>query len=290
MSTSNTGGSGGNSGGRSGGVNSGDGKAVVIGYIDPGRTLPQQLPAALAAISAATTIIIDMRHQPLPGTGKTAALLAAHIAVEESAATQSILPILQPTTLGGDLQPSLLRHTNVVRPHRATTSDASPTVTKVFILVNEYTPEHSVLYLLAARPHAQLVGTTSSGGNGNVTNVCVPGGLVVSFSSLGIARANGHHVQRHGLRPHVMVTPTIAGLRRGVDEVLERAVQMAQSSTAATAAAAAAAASAAAAAASGGGGGDGGGGDVGSPSLKTSVADAATANGVDASGGLLPAT
>ena len=40
-----------------------------------------------------------------------------------------------------------------------------------------------------------------------------------------VRHADGRQLQRVGLQPHILVTPTLEGLRRGKDEVVERAVQ-----------------------------------------------------------------
>jgi hypothetical protein len=40
-----------------------------------------------------------------------------------------------------------------------------------------------------------------------------------------VRHADGRQLQRIGLVPDVKVTPTIAGIRAGKDEVLERAIQ-----------------------------------------------------------------
>jgi C-terminal processing protease CtpA/Prc len=57
-----------------------------------------------------------------------------------------------------------------------------------------------------------------------VTNLSLPGGLYVSFSGHDVRHADGRQLQRTGLVPDIEVRPTLAGLRAGRDEVLERAL------------------------------------------------------------------
>jgi len=46
----------------------------------------------------------------------------------------------------------------------------------------------------------------------------------MSFSYMDVRHADGRQLQRIGLVPDVVVTPTIRGLRQGKDEVLDRAL------------------------------------------------------------------
>jgi hypothetical protein len=46
----------------------------------------------------------------------------------------------------------------------------------------------------------------------------------MSFSGHSVRHADGRQLQRVGLQPHLPARPTIAGLRAGRDEVLERAL------------------------------------------------------------------
>jgi C-terminal processing protease CtpA/Prc len=70
-----------------------------------------------------------------------------------------------------------------------------------------------------------FIGTPTAGANGDVTNFPVPGGFRVSFSGHDVRHADDRQLQRVGIQPHVRVAPTIAGIRGGRDEVLERALE-----------------------------------------------------------------
>ena len=70
-----------------------------------------------------------------------------------------------------------------------------------------------------------FIGTPTAGANGDVTNFSVPGGIRIGFTGHDVRHADGRQLQRVGLQPHVEVAPTIAGIRAGRDEVLERAIQ-----------------------------------------------------------------
>jgi C-terminal processing protease CtpA/Prc len=83
----------------------------------------------------------------------------------------------------------------------------------------------SVMGYVADLRLATIVGGNTAGTNGDVASFAVPSGLRIHFSGL---RVTGHDGQTPfhlvGVKPDVPVAPTIAGLRRGRDEVLERAI------------------------------------------------------------------
>lgn len=65
----------------------------------------------------------------------------------------------------------------------------------------------------------------TTGANGDVTWFPVPGGIRINFSGHDVRWPDGRQLQRVGLKPDVEVAPTIAGIRAGRDEVLEKAVE-----------------------------------------------------------------
>jgi len=84
--------------------------------------------------------------------------------------------------------------------------------------------EHSGLFYEAANG-TEFVGSPTAGANGDVTAFTVPGGIRITFSGHDVRHADGRQLQRVGLKPDVEVRPTIAGIRSGRDEVLERAIE-----------------------------------------------------------------
>jgi C-terminal processing protease CtpA/Prc len=57
-----------------------------------------------------------------------------------------------------------------------------------------------------------------------VTFFTLPGNIRVRFSGHEVRHADGRQLQRVGIQPDVPVAPTLAGIRAGRDEVLERAL------------------------------------------------------------------
>ncbi len=87
--------------------------------------------------------------------------------------------------------------------------------------------EHTGLFFEAAND-TKFVGSHTAGANGDVTNLWVPGGILVRFSGQAVKHADGRQLQRIGLVPHVEARPTIEAIQSGRDEVLEKALEYLQ--------------------------------------------------------------
>ncbi len=98
---------------------------------------------------------------------------------------------------------------------------------KVVILVNEVTQSAAEFHAMAYRvhPNATVMGSTTAGADGNVSPIVLPGGISTAISGIGVYYPDGRETQRVGIVPDVVVVPTVAGVKTGRDEVLERAVQ-----------------------------------------------------------------
>jgi C-terminal processing protease CtpA/Prc len=97
---------------------------------------------------------------------------------------------------------------------------------KIVVLINEDAisqSEHSCLWLEAAT-NVTFIGTPTSGVNGDVTDVVLPGNVDVRFSGQAIRHADGRQLQRIGIQPTIKVEATVEGIRHHRDEVLEAAV------------------------------------------------------------------
>jgi C-terminal processing protease CtpA/Prc len=103
---------------------------------------------------------------------------------------------------------------------------------KTVMLIDERTQsaaEHTGLFFEAACG-TTFIGSHTSGANGDVTSLVLPGGISVMFTGHDVRHADGRQLQRIGLVPHIKVAPTIKGVRDGRDEVLERAITFLQKS------------------------------------------------------------
>ncbi len=97
---------------------------------------------------------------------------------------------------------------------------------KVIMLFNEYSQSHAEFTLMALKtaPNSIAIGSQTSGADGNVCYLQLPGNYKTLFTSIGVYYPDGIETQRIGIVPDIVIKPTIAGLKAGKDELLERAI------------------------------------------------------------------
>ncbi len=98
---------------------------------------------------------------------------------------------------------------------------------KVVILVNEVTQSQAEFTTMSFRsaPNATVIGSTTAGADGDVSNFVLPAGISTAISGLGIYYPDGKETQRIGIVPDIEIKPTVQGIRDGHDEVLEKAIE-----------------------------------------------------------------
>jgi C-terminal processing protease CtpA/Prc len=99
---------------------------------------------------------------------------------------------------------------------------------KLVVLVNEQSISQSEYTAMAFRAGANttILGSTTAGADGNVSDIALPGGLYTLISGIGIYYPDGTETQRIGIVPDLEVKPTIKGVREGKDELLEKAIEI----------------------------------------------------------------
>jgi C-terminal processing protease CtpA/Prc len=70
-----------------------------------------------------------------------------------------------------------------------------------------------------------FIGTPTTGANGNVSTIHMPGGISFRFTSLDWHFPNGDQLQRIGIVPDIYVKENIEGIKLGKDQILERAIK-----------------------------------------------------------------
>ena len=99
---------------------------------------------------------------------------------------------------------------------------------KVIILVNETTQSSAEFHAMAyrANPNAVVIGSTTAGADGNVSQFSLPGGISTMISGIGVFYPDGKETQRIGIVPDIEVKPTIKGIKEGRDELMEKAIDV----------------------------------------------------------------
>jgi C-terminal processing protease CtpA/Prc len=97
---------------------------------------------------------------------------------------------------------------------------------KIVILVDEVSMSQAEYTAMAFRaaPGAVVVGSTTTGADGNVSGIPLPGGLQTMISGIGVFYPDKSPTQRVGIIPDIVVEPTREGIRTGRDEILEAAL------------------------------------------------------------------
>lgn len=101
---------------------------------------------------------------------------------------------------------------------------------KVLLLVNEKTQDHAefTCMCLQTAPDVQVIGSQTAGTDGKVAKFPIYDRYYTSMSGMGVFYGNKEEAQRIGIALDIQVKPTIAGVREGRDEVLEKAMEVAQ--------------------------------------------------------------
>lgn len=101
---------------------------------------------------------------------------------------------------------------------------------KVVVLVNELSQSQAEYTTMAfqAGSNTTVIGSTTAGADGNVSSIPLPGGMRTMISGIGVFYPDGTPTQRVGVRLDEEVHPTIAGIKAGKDELLDRAIAIIQ--------------------------------------------------------------
>jgi C-terminal processing protease CtpA/Prc len=187
-----------------------------IGYVHCGKYMNTELDSIKILFKSTKGIIIDMRGYPIDEMTETLAAWCkpdASAFVKFSEAKYS--------------RPGLFTYSDLQQNGRY---QANPYLGKVIVLVNETTQSNAEFVTMAfqSAPNVLVIGSTTSGADGNITSVTLPGGIVTWFSGIGVYYPDGSNAQRSGVKIDRTVRPTIQGVKEGLDEVLQVAKEMIQ--------------------------------------------------------------
>jgi C-terminal processing protease CtpA/Prc len=185
-----------------------------IGYIYPGTIKIDYLPKIMSAFEHTKGIVIDLRCYP-----------SAFIVF---ALGQYLLPEAKEFvkfTAGDIKQPGLFTFGPTVK---VGTGNPAYYKGKIIVLVNESTISQAEYTTMAFRaaPGTTVIGSTTSGADGNVSPISLPGGINTLISGIGVYYPDGRETQRIGIVPDIELQPTIKGIRENRDELLEKAIEV----------------------------------------------------------------
>lgn len=99
---------------------------------------------------------------------------------------------------------------------------------KVIILINEETQSQAEYTVMALRkaPNSIVLGSTTAGADGNMSAIQLPGNISTYISGIGVLNPDRTETQRVGIIPDVFMEPTVKGIIKGKDEILEKAIEL----------------------------------------------------------------
>ena len=185
-----------------------------VGYVDLTRLTVPMVQEMFETLRETEAIVFDGRGYP----NATDSVIASRLATQSnSVVSEYRIPIVVSPDVKSTRSATLYQRTRQT-PWRYER--------KTVLLVDERAAsqaEHLGLWLKAANG-TTFVGSPTAGVYGNSTRVLLPGGISAGFTGMDVRLPGGGQLQRIGLRPDISVKPTIAGIRAGRDEVLERAL------------------------------------------------------------------
>lgn len=193
-----------------------------IGYADLTRMEASQTDKMFEKFKDTKAIIFDMRGYP----NGTAWTIAPRLTENKNVPLALFRKpeVLSPNIQTGELL-FIKSYTEFVQTVASTEKWKYKGKTVMLIDQNAVSQsEHTGLFFESVN-NTIFIGSPTVGANGDVTNFQIPGGMFLSFSGQGVWHVDNSPLQRVGLQPHVLVRPTIKGIRAGKDEVLDKAIE-----------------------------------------------------------------
>ncbi|MES2761984.1 MAG: T9SS type A sorting domain-containing protein [Bacteroidota bacterium] len=185
-----------------------------IGYVNMGRIYPADVATMYSNLMNSPAIIFDLRNYP----NEAAWPIANAMYASKKIFSKGMIPdVTYPGTYFW-LNDSL-----------GINGNSTPYMGKVIILINEDSQSQSEYssMIFEAMPDVVKVGSQTAGTDGNISYFFVSKDLRTTITTLGIFYPNGDSTQRIGIVPDSVVYQTQLGIRHHRDEVLEKALQVA---------------------------------------------------------------
>jgi C-terminal processing protease CtpA/Prc len=185
-----------------------------IAYISNGSLKREYLPEIWKEIENAKGLIIDIRNYP---SDFPIYDLSSYLMPKSS-------PFVKFTN-GSIESPGLFTFTKSLNAGKKNKNYYKG---KVVILINEISQSSAEFHTMAYRvnPNSTVIGSTTAGADGNVSQFYLPGGISTMISGIGVYYPDGKETQRIGIVPDIELRPTIQGIKEGRDELLDKAIKV----------------------------------------------------------------
>ncbi|MFI8378640.1 S41 family peptidase [Leeuwenhoekiella sp. NPDC079379] len=184
----------------------------AIGYINMANVKEDDIKDIFKSFKNKTALIIDLRNYPSFIYYKFSEYLNQE---KKHFATYYCPDINYPSRF--------------VKTNLRTNDSKKAFVGKIIVLVNEGSLSLSEFTTMAFQTadNVVTVGNQTAGADGDVVKFDYLGGFKTTMSGNGVLYPDGTLSQRDGVKIDVIVKPTLEGLRQGRDEILEKAIEIA---------------------------------------------------------------
>lgn len=198
-----------------------------IGYVNMGVLNTKQVDSVMQLMMNKKAIIFDIRNYPKGTYYKISKYLNKEVKAFAKFTTQdmSYPGVFKWKAAYYCGRKPLLQSWNIQSKHGVKNNNYFKG--KVVLLINEETQSHAEFSCMALQtaPDVICIGSQTAGADGNCTSVTLPGAYKTTFTGLGVYYPDGRETQRIGINPDIEVKPSIEGIRKHKDEVLERAIE-----------------------------------------------------------------
>lgn len=194
-----------------------------VWYVDLSRTDGKALETQMPQLAKARGIVFDLRDYPANDAWQVVRHLSGH--------NMLVGRFIVPIATRPDRQ-------NATYDERTWfTSPLSPRLHgKIVFLCGGGTISQGEMIMSIVDDYhlGEIVGGPTAGTDGNVDPFTLPGGYWISWTGMRVERQDGSRFMGVGVKPNVLVYRTIAGIRAGRDEVLEKGLAVAESESVST--------------------------------------------------------
>jgi len=184
----------------------------TTGYVNMGDLSRRQTPKMIRAMAKTEWLILDLRHYP----NNTYPKIAEYLNTEKKAFALFMDPDYT--------YPGVFKKREVVYCGK---TNKSPYQGKVILLVDEFTQSQGEFSCMAFQtaPHVTVIGSQTAGADGDMVFFAFPGPYKAYMTGMGVYYPDWKETQHVGIKADIAVQPSLDGLSKGKDEILERALQ-----------------------------------------------------------------
>jgi hypothetical protein len=188
--------------------------AAGVWYFDLTRLTTERLDEAMARVEPGQAVIFDARGYP----GDIRPAFLGRLSSEPVTTPPFRIPV--------DLLPE--GQSRTWKSVGWSVAPSSPPITGPVAFLTDtraISYAETLMAMVAGHRLGEIVGGPTAGTNGNINPFSLPGGYRISWTGMEVVNHDGTPLTGRGVQPTIPVSPTIAGIAAGRDEVLQRAVE-----------------------------------------------------------------